>query len=105
MTTTTASAVPVELSSRCIRTTVMKLEGQRVLVAGGSSSIGFAIAGALRTKGAKVVITGRRLGRCGRATQGRWIGHRDRADVGTDEGRALTLQQELNTSRKKIISA
>jgi uncharacterized oxidoreductase len=38
----------------------MKLQGKRVLVTGGSSGIGFAIATALLTKGATVAITGRR---------------------------------------------
>jgi uncharacterized oxidoreductase len=79
---------------------VMKLEGKRVLVTGGSSGIGFAIARALLAKGAKVAITGRRaavisaavdeLRRAGGSVTG------IAADVGTDEGRALTLRQALD---------
>jgi NAD(P)-dependent dehydrogenase (short-subunit alcohol dehydrogenase family) len=38
----------------------MKLDGKRVLVTGGSSGIGLAIAMALLAKGARVAITGRR---------------------------------------------
>ena len=38
----------------------MNLEGKRVLITGGSSGIGFAIAHALLAKGAKIAITGRR---------------------------------------------
>jgi NAD(P)-dependent dehydrogenase (short-subunit alcohol dehydrogenase family) len=43
-----------------MRTEVMKLERKRVLITGGSSGIGFAIAHALLAKDAKVAITGRR---------------------------------------------
>ena len=39
----------------------MKSDGKRVLVTGGSSGIGLAIANALLAKGAKVAMTGRRL--------------------------------------------
>jgi uncharacterized oxidoreductase len=39
----------------------MKLEGKRILITGGSSGIGFAIAQALLVKGATIAITGRRL--------------------------------------------
>jgi NAD(P)-dependent dehydrogenase (short-subunit alcohol dehydrogenase family) len=38
----------------------MNVSGKRVLITGGSSGIGLAIAHALLAKGAKVVITGRR---------------------------------------------
>jgi uncharacterized oxidoreductase len=79
----------------------MKLHGKRVLVTGGSSGIGFAIATALLTKGAKVAITGRRaavvssaveeLRRNGGTVSG------IAADVGTAEGRKQTLRQALET--------
>jgi NAD(P)-dependent dehydrogenase (short-subunit alcohol dehydrogenase family) len=78
----------------------MKLEGKRVLITGGSSGIGFAIAQALLAKGARIAITGRRsavvsaavdeLRKAGGSVTG------IAADVGTDEGRALTLRQALD---------
>ena len=78
----------------------MKLEGKRVLITGGSSGIGFAIAQALVAKGATIAITGRRaavvsaavdeLRKAGGSVTG------IAADVGTDEGRALTLRQALD---------
>ena len=77
----------------------MKLEGKRVLITGGSSGIGLAIAHALLAKGAKVAITGRRPAVLSAAVEalrkngGSVTGIV--ADVGTEEGRALTLQQAL----------
>ena len=78
----------------------MKLEGKRVLIAGGSSGIGFAIASALLAKGARIVISGRRaavvsaavdeLRKAGGSVTG------ITADVSTDEGRSLTLRQALD---------
>ncbi|MFZ0498842.1 MAG: SDR family NAD(P)-dependent oxidoreductase [Steroidobacteraceae bacterium] len=38
----------------------MNIEGKRVLITGGSSGIGLALAKAFLAKGAKVVISGRR---------------------------------------------
>jgi uncharacterized oxidoreductase len=78
----------------------MKLAGKRVLITGGSSGIGFAIAQALLGKGARVAVTGRRsaavsaavdeLRKAGGSVTGIV------ADVGTEEGRALTLRQALD---------
>jgi uncharacterized oxidoreductase len=78
----------------------MKLSGKRILITGGSSGIGFAIARALLAKGAKVVITGRRAAAVSSAVDelrktGRTV-FGVAADVGTSEGRALTLQQALD---------
>ena len=77
----------------------MKLEGKRVLITGGSSGIGLAIAQALLARRAKVAITGRRPAVLSAAVEalrkngGSVAGIV--ADVGTEEGRALTLQQAL----------
>ena len=78
----------------------MKLDGKRVLITGGSSGIGLAIAHALLAKGAKVAITGRRSAVLSTAVEA--LRKNDGsvtgivADVGTEEGRALTLQQALD---------
>jgi NAD(P)-dependent dehydrogenase (short-subunit alcohol dehydrogenase family) len=78
----------------------MKLEGKRVLITGGSSGIGLAIVHALLAKHAKVAITGRRRAVLSAAVEalrkngGSVTGIV--ADVGTEEGRALTLQQALD---------
>jgi len=77
----------------------MQIEGKRVLVTGGSSGIGLALAHALLAKGAKVAITGRRKGQLE-------IAARDlqqfgpslvtvAADVATRDGRSETLNQAL----------
>lgn len=73
----------------------MNIAGKRVLITGGSSGIGFALARAFLAKGAKVVVTGRRpdvlataLHELQRASRSAWS---VTADVATPEGRATTI--------------
>src|SRR5271155_154428 len=79
----------------------MHLHGKRVLVTGGSSGIGHAMAQALLAKGAKVVVTGRRpdvLAAAIKALEsGGGFARGVAADVGSAEGRAATLTQALDT--------
>jgi uncharacterized oxidoreductase len=77
----------------------MNLQGKRVLITGGSSGIGLAIARIMLGKDAKVVITGRRPDALATAIDGLkarggqvWS---VAADVGTAEGRAHTLKQGI----------
>ena len=77
----------------------MKLQGKRVLITGGSSGIGLAIAEAMLAGGARVAITGRRpevlaeaakqLGQTGRSVAA------IAADVSTEKGRETTLKLAL----------
>ncbi|MCK1492146.1 SDR family oxidoreductase [Bradyrhizobium sp. 180] len=76
----------------------MDLQGKRVLVTGGSSGIGYAIAEAMLKRGARVVITGRRPGALHEAAgKLREFGAVETvaADVGTEEGRKVTLASAL----------
>jgi len=78
----------------------MNLQGKRVLITGGSSGIGLAIARSLLAKGAKVVVTGRRPDVLAAAVDELQAGggfvRGVAADVGTTEGRALTMKQALD---------
>jgi len=69
----------------------MNLRRKRVLVTGGSSGIGFAIAEAMSAKGARIVITGRRPDVLGTATKSLRAGGGQidfiAADVSTEKGR------------------
>lgn len=78
----------------------MNIKGKRVLITGGSSGIGFALAQALVAKGASVVVSGRReaalatavaeLGRTGAAVSS------VAADVSTPAGRDATLKHAIS---------
>ena len=78
----------------------MNLQGKQVLITGGSSGIGYAIAEAMLAKGASVVITGRRSDVLRDAAER--LRHSGRveyvaADIGTDAGRKMTLGFVLKT--------
>lgn len=78
----------------------MNLDGKRILITGGSSGIGLALAGALLDKGARVVITGRRPDVLEEAVRGLKGDGRSvsgiAADVATPEGRAVTLDGAID---------
>lgn len=77
----------------------MELKNKRVLVTGGSSGIGLAIARCLVGEGAKVVIGGRRLEMITSAVAELSANGRQAwgvaADIGTPDGRARTLTDAL----------
>ncbi|MDQ0513322.1 SDR family NAD(P)-dependent oxidoreductase [Ancylobacter amanitiformis] len=77
----------------------MKIENKRVLITGGSSGIGLALAGALLARGAQVAISGRRADRIAQALQELkaqgFSAHGIVADVASAEGRAATLNGAL----------
>lgn len=78
----------------------MKVEGKRVLITGGSSGIGLALAHAFLAKGARVVITARRAASLAKAIQElQRIDESVRsvaADVATPEGRTATIEQAID---------
>lgn len=73
----------------------MDLKNKRVLVTGGSSGIGLALAHALTARGARVVITGRRQSMLDDALRGLDSATGVCADVGTTEGRIATLDKAV----------
>jgi NAD(P)-dependent dehydrogenase (short-subunit alcohol dehydrogenase family) len=77
----------------------MKIEGKRVLITGGSSGIGLALAQAMLAKSAKVVVTGRRPEALARAIEKlRGTGSpvwSVTADVATPQGRDETITQAV----------
>lgn len=79
----------------------MNLAGKRVLITGGSSGIGLALAQAFLDRGAKVAITGRRAQAIDSALQSlrsasaEAEAHGIAADVATPEGRAETLTRAV----------
>ncbi|HEX7340623.1 MAG TPA: SDR family oxidoreductase [Rhodanobacteraceae bacterium] len=80
--------------------TVVNIEGKRVIITGGSSGIGLALARAFLAKGAKVVISGRRPDALAKAVEAlRRTGPSVwsvAADVATHDGRTATLEQALH---------
>lgn len=73
----------------------MDLKNKRVLITGGSSGIGLALAHALTVRGARVVITGRRQSVLDDALRGLYSATGVCADVGTTEGRIATLDKAV----------
>jgi short-subunit dehydrogenase len=78
----------------------MNIDGKRILITGGSSGIGLALAKALLAKSAKVVITGRRPDALAKAIQAlRQAGSSVWSvvgDVTLSESRAATLKEGVN---------
>jgi short-subunit dehydrogenase len=77
----------------------MNIKGKRVLITGGSSGIGLALARVLLAKGAKVAISGRRADVVAQAVRKLRSEspevHGIAADVATAEGRTVTLAQAI----------
>lgn len=75
----------------------MNLENKRVLITGGTSGIGLALAQGLIAKGARVFVTGRRKEALENALQDLKSAAGAVADVATAEGRAATLDKALES--------
>ncbi|MEW9572274.1 SDR family NAD(P)-dependent oxidoreductase [Rhodanobacter sp. Si-c] len=79
----------------------MNLEGKRILITGGSSGIGLALARFFLAKGARVAISGRRADALAKAVEALRQASPSvwgiAADVATPDGRAATLKQALDT--------
>jgi short-subunit dehydrogenase len=73
----------------------MKLAGKRVLITGGTSGIGLALAHALIAKGARVFITGRRQEVLDAALRELKSASGVAADVATGQGRSATLNKAI----------
>lgn len=73
----------------------MDLKNKRVLITGGTSGIGYAIAQALLARGARVFITGRRQHALDEALHTLVQAHGACADVATAEGRRATLEAAI----------
>lgn len=73
----------------------MELNAKRVLITGGSSGIGLALAQALQARGARVFITGRRQDALDAALRTLGTAAGTCADVATPAGRAATLEGAL----------
>lgn len=77
----------------------MNLKGKRVLITGGSSGIGLALARALAAEGARLAITGRRADVVQKAvaelSAGGAIVRGVAADVASEAGRAKTLSEAI----------
>jgi uncharacterized oxidoreductase len=77
----------------------MKLKDKRVLITGGSSGIGLALARSLIAKGSKIFITGRRPDVLSAALdelgKGSSLSAGVAADIGSAEGRSTTLDQAI----------
>ena len=65
----------------------MKIEGNTVLITGGASGIGFALAERFAAAGSKVIIVGRRESKLAEAKEKHPELITRRADISTDEGR------------------
>lgn len=78
----------------------MNISGKRILITGGTSGIGYALAQALLAKGAKVAISGRRPDVVATAAQALQASgsviYGIAADVSTPEGRAATIDEAVD---------